>query len=67
MRVKTLLVTGFPGFLASALLPRLLARRPGSGAVCLVQQHHLTEARARLGELEAEHPDVQGAHRAPRR
>ena len=28
--MSTVLMTGFPGFLGSALLPRLLARRPGS-------------------------------------
>ena len=35
-----LLMTGFPGFLGSALLPRLLARRPDTEAVCLVQHQH---------------------------
>ena len=60
MRPKTLLLTGFPGFLASALLPRLLSRRPGARAVCVVQQHHLAEARLRLVELEDVHPDVAG-------
>ena len=35
--MTTLLMTGFPGFLGSALLPRLLGRRPGVDAVCLVQ------------------------------
>ena len=67
MRLKTLLLTGFPGFLASALLPRLLARRPGARAVCVVQQHHLAEARLRLGELEDEHPDVRARIDARRR
>ena len=46
--VSTLLLTGFPGFLGSALLPRLLARRLGSTAVCLVQPQHLATARERI-------------------
>jgi thioester reductase-like protein len=53
-----MLLTGFPGFLGSALLPRLLARRPGSTAVCLVQPQHLATARDRIAELEREHPHV---------
>jgi thioester reductase-like protein len=56
--METLLLTGFPGFLGSALLPRLLARRPGSAAVCLVQPQHLATARERIAELEREHPLV---------
>jgi len=53
-----LLLTGFPGFLGSALLPRLLARRQGSTAVCLVQPAHLETARERIAELERDHPHV---------
>ena len=56
--MDTLLLTGFPGFLGSALLPRLLARRPGSAAVCLVQPQHLATARERIAELEREHPHL---------
>ena len=44
--VTALLMTGFPGFLGSALLPRLLARRPQSRAVCLVQGQYLDRAGA---------------------
>lgn len=55
-----LLMTGFPGFLGSALLPRLLARRAGTEAVCLVQQRHATLARSRVKELEVTHPDTSG-------
>jgi thioester reductase-like protein len=51
-------MTGFPGFLGSALLPRLLARRPEVRAVCLVQARHLETARARVREIEAAHPHV---------
>ena len=48
----TVLMTGFPGFLASALLPRVLDRRPDDEAICLVQDHHLATARRRLAALE---------------
>lgn len=44
-------MTGFPGFLGSALLDRLLTRRPDSRAVCLVQSSHLDEARDKLAEM----------------
>jgi thioester reductase-like protein len=58
--VDILLMTGFPGFLGSALLPRLLARREDSRAVCLVQQRHLALARHRVRDLVAANPDVAG-------
>jgi thioester reductase-like protein len=54
----SILMTGLPGFLGSALLPRLLARRGSAEAVCLVQPRHLALATERLGTLEAEHPHV---------
>lgn len=49
-------MTGFPGFLGSALLPKLLARRDGVVAVCLVQPQHLGAAESRLAEIEKAHP-----------
>jgi thioester reductase-like protein len=58
--VNTLLMTGFPGFLGSALLPRLLARRDDTRAVCLVQSRHLALARDRVRELAESHPDTAG-------
>lgn len=58
--MSALLMTGFPGFLGSALLGRLLARRPGTTAICLVQQRHLAEARERLDEIESDEPHVAG-------
>ena len=60
MQVSVLLMTGFPGFLGSALLPRLLAKREGSRAVCLVQSQHLLTARKRLLEIENDHASVRG-------
>jgi thioester reductase-like protein len=58
--VAQLLMTGFPGFLGSALLPRLLARRPGTDAVCLVQPQHAVLARSRVKELEITDPHTTG-------
>ena len=55
-----LLMTGFPGFLGSALLPRLLARRPDTDAVCLVQPQHAVLARSRVKELEITDPHTMG-------
>lgn len=58
--MSTLLMTGFPGFLGSALLGRLLARRPDAHAVCLVQAAHLDAARERLSAIEVAEPHVAG-------
>jgi thioester reductase-like protein len=58
--MTALLMTGFPGFLGSALLPRLLARREGRRAVCLVQARHLATAEERLRGIVAAHPGVAG-------
>ena len=58
--MTALLMTGFPGFLGSALLPRLLARRDGVRAVCLVQPRHLATAQRRLDDIEAAHPGLRG-------
>lgn len=54
--MTALLMTGFPGFLGSALLPRLLARREGVRAICLVQPQHRATAQGRVGEIQAAHP-----------
>ena len=54
--MSAVLMTGFPGFLGSALLPRILAKREGVTAVCVVQAAHLDEARAKLAEIQATHP-----------
>jgi thioester reductase-like protein len=51
-------MTGFPGFLGSALLPRLLARREGVRAVCLVQPKYMSMAKQRVEELEGAHPHM---------
>ena len=54
--MTALLMTGFPGFLGSALLPRLLARREGVRAICLVQPQHMDMALRRVREIEDAHP-----------
>lgn len=58
--MTSLLMTGFPGFLGSALLPLILARpeRADWRAVCLVQQRHMGTAEERLAELTEAHPHV---------
>ena len=61
--VTALLMTGFPGFLGSALLPLLLARRENSRAVCLVQPQHFSTAEARIEELAAAHPHTRDRFR----
>ena len=58
--MAALLMTGFPGFLGSALLPKLLARREGMRAVCLVQPQHLATARERVHQIMEAHPATQG-------
>jgi nucleoside-diphosphate-sugar epimerase len=59
--VATLFITGFPGFLASELLPRLLRGAPADTiATCLVQQRYLPLARARAAEIVRDHADLDG-------
>ncbi|HSR41730.1 MAG TPA: SDR family oxidoreductase [Longimicrobiales bacterium] len=58
--MDVLFFTGFPGFLGSALLPRLLKRRPGVEAVALVPEAHLPHARRRLGEIDEGEPGLAG-------
>jgi thioester reductase-like protein len=48
----TIFVTGFPGFLGSRLLPRILARAPEARAACLVQPKFEGVAKSRLAEME---------------
>lgn len=58
--MSALLMTGFPGFLGSALLPKLLARREGFEAICLVQPQHLATAEKRVAAIAASHPHTEG-------
>lgn len=54
--MSAVLMTGFPGFLGSALLPGILAKRDGATVICVVQARHMNEAKARLAEIQAAHP-----------
>lgn len=58
--MKSVLITGFPGFLGSSLLPRILARRPDRNAVCLVQERWRDVAEKRLQALIDDNSDLQG-------
>jgi len=56
--MSDVLFTGFPGFLGSELLPRVLARDPGFRALCLIQSRFADLALQRLAELDAKHPGL---------
>lgn len=58
--MATLFFTGFPGFLGSELVPRVLARSPGDEAVCLVQPKFAELARRRAREIETREPLCAG-------
>jgi nucleoside-diphosphate-sugar epimerase len=55
-----LFFTGFPGFLGSELVPRILLRSEGDEAVCLVQPKFAPLARRRAQEIEAREPRCAG-------
>ena len=50
--MPTLFFTGYPGFLGSELLPRLLKRAPDANAICLVQPKFANLARERAEEFD---------------
>lgn len=52
--------TGFPGFLGSELLPRVLARAGAAEAVCLVQPKYAAMAWERAAEIEGRRPELTG-------
>lgn len=55
----TVFMTGFPGFLGSALLPRILRRTEGN-ALCLVQSKFAAVAQRRVAELCAADAALEG-------
>ncbi len=57
--MSSFLVTGFPGFLASGLLPRLLGRAAERDAVCLVQPAFADLARRRVSEIASRSPNLR--------
>ena len=58
--MRTVFFTGFPGFLGSELLPRVLARADDLNAVCLVQSQYKVHASSRMAEIEARYPATRG-------
>lgn len=52
--------TGFPGFLGSELVPRVLARSPEEQVVCLIQKKFADLARQRVHEIETRDPLTAG-------
>lgn len=58
--MAAVLMTGFPGFLGSALLPGILAKRDGATVICVVQARHMDTATAKLADIEAAHPHTAG-------
>jgi thioester reductase-like protein len=57
--VSSIFFTGFPGFLGSELLPRVL-KRTGHEALCLVQPKFRVLAEERARDLAVRHPEVAG-------
>jgi thioester reductase-like protein len=55
-----MLFTGFPGFLGSELLSRVLKRSPNDRAVCLVQAKFFSQAESRLKRIQEAAPDLRG-------
>ncbi len=60
-----ILFTGYPGFLGSALLPRVLRRSADTTAICLVQPKFATLARQRAAEFGDRVRIVEGDITAP--
>jgi len=56
----TIVFTGFPGFLGSALLPRVLEREPASDALCIVQPRYVGLAYRRLEQICLGAPFLEG-------
>jgi len=58
--MSSILLTGFPGFLGTRLLPQLLLARPEDTAVCIVQPKYMDLARRRVLELVASEASLDG-------
>jgi len=56
----TVLFTGFPGFLGSELLPRVLDRDPDARAACLIQAKYAPLAGQRAADIVARQPALAG-------
>ncbi len=60
MASETILFTGFPGFLGSELLPRVLAQAPGRRALCIVQPKFADLARRRAAQIADRRRELAG-------
>ncbi|MBI5546197.1 MAG: SDR family oxidoreductase [Deltaproteobacteria bacterium] len=59
--MATVFFTGFPGFLGTELLPRVMKRQAtGVTATCLVQSKFKALAQSRADELSKTHPELAG-------
>src|SRR5947209_1567294 len=65
--VSVVFFTGYPGFLGSELLPRLLRRRSGAVAHCLVQPKFAALARERAAPFGERVRIVEGDITSPMR
>jgi thioester reductase-like protein len=57
---RSILFTGFPGFIGARLLPRVLELRAGMRAVCLVQEKFMGAAREAAEVIASAHPHARG-------
>ena len=58
--MSTIFFTGFPGFLGSELVPRVLGRTENDRVLCLIQPKFADLARRRVQEIYDEHPELGG-------
>lgn len=65
--MSTVFFTGYPGFLGSELLPRILARRPDADALCIVQPKFAALGRERAAALGSRVRIVEGDITSPLR
>jgi thioester reductase-like protein len=57
---RSLLFTGFPGFIGARLLPRVLELKADTRAVCLVQEKFMDAAREAVEAVGSSHPHTRG-------
>ena len=58
--MSAIFFTGFPGFLCSELMPRVLMRSPAARGLCLVQPRYSAVALERLRQIERARPELRG-------
>jgi thioester reductase-like protein len=57
---RTILFTGFPGFIGARLVPRILEKKPDARLACLVQEKFLESAEVAVRSIEEAHPHTRG-------